>query len=47
MAKLQSNIQLPMIDCPEPVDLDAPLPPLDDDGPDDDSDDGNVAKLDN
>ncbi|EXC31775.1 hypothetical protein L484_020599 [Morus notabilis] len=46
MAKLQPNIQLPTNDRPEPVALDAPLPPSDDDDLDDDSDAGDAANLD-
>ncbi|EXC15933.1 hypothetical protein L484_015734 [Morus notabilis] len=44
--KLQPNIQLPTIARPEPVDLDAPLPPSDDDNLDDDSAVGDAANLD-
>ncbi|EXB50290.1 Zinc finger CCCH domain-containing protein 32 [Morus notabilis] len=40
------NIQLPTIDRQKPVDLDAHLPPSDDDSPDDDSDAGDAANLD-
>ena len=46
MSKLQPNIHLPTIDRPEPIDLDAPLPPSDDDSPDDDSAVRDAANLD-
>ncbi|EXB58275.1 hypothetical protein L484_015608 [Morus notabilis] len=42
----QPNIQLPTIARPEPINLDAHLPPSDDDSPDDDSTVGDAANLD-
>ena len=46
VSKLQPNIQLPTIARPEPVNLDAPLPPSDDDSPHDNSAVGDAANLD-
>jgi len=43
-SRMQPNIQLPTISRPEPVNLDAPLPPSDDDSPDDDAV-GDAANL--
>ena len=47
VSKLQPNIQLPVIDRPEPVDLDAlDLPSSDDDSPNDDSGVDDATNLD-